>query len=250
VRHRRHPGPWPPDQVQRSRAVPRALGYPGRMDGDKEARRPLLSRPWGPVGILLASGALATVFAIVVGFGLAFEGLLLGGLPMAFVGIAGGPVLGAMLGLGLGLSLSAVVTRRAQQYAEEPEPARLPAILRAFPEGRVGRLSAWALALLLLASPFPLLWAGGLPPVTLVGLGGTALLSALCFLQCARCESFWPAIVVPLWPMLTLFAMSQLYPCWQASNAAWCGHMCDSPPAHHCGPGDFGAPQDHRGEDP
>jgi hypothetical protein len=155
--------------------------------------------------------AAMVAFALVVGAGMAFEGLLIGGFPMGLVGVHGGPALGASLGLGLTL--------------------RAP---RVFPAGVAGRLTAWGLALLLLASPYLLLSFGGLPPWTPARLVATAVLAATCFLQCARVGSFWPAIVLPLWPALTMSAMSFCEPCWQSSNAAWCGHACDAPPSADC----------------
>ncbi|EYF01805.1 hypothetical protein [Chondromyces apiculatus] len=188
----------------------------------------------GPARLLLSAAALALTFAVLVGFALGIEGLALGWV-MIHVGALGGAVLGAALGLGVALW-------RADRRTRPPRPLPLPWLSRAFPAGRAASRFAWVLALLLLASPYALLWKGGLPPLDALRLGVTALLAVLCFLQCARSGSFWPALVIPLWPVLTLHAMTHHYPCWQASNAAWCGHACDGPPDSPCGEEDFGVP--------
>jgi hypothetical protein len=213
----------------------------------EEGTPPSRSNLAGAAWAVLASGALAIAGAVIVGVALVMEGFLLGGFPMGFVAMSGGPVLGGALGLGLGLWM---IARRASRRAGQARAPRLSWILRAFPDGRAGALSAWALSLLLLASPYALLSVGGLPPDLPARIVVTALLAAICFLQCARRGSFWPALVLPLWPVLTVAAMGYFYPCWRASNAAWCGHMCDSPPGPRCRPGDFGTPRTSDGEPP
>jgi len=212
------------------------------MTNNREAPPPQPSRAWVTVRVALSSGASMIAFAVVIGAALTTEGFALS-FPMGLVGARGGPVLGAALGLGLSLQTPKAIARSRSA-------ARLSWILRSLPAGRAGALSAWALALLLLASPYALLSVGGLPPLTLSRLGVTGCLATLCFLQCARRRDFWPAIVLPLWPVLTLLAMSHHYPCWQSSNAGWCGHTCDSPAYPSCRDEDFGVPQTSRSEDP
>jgi hypothetical protein len=176
-----------------------------------------------------------------LGLGLAFgaEGMALSGFIGWEMGLAGGTVSGAVFGASLGLRCPRLCARRAKQ-ASPVSP--LPGPLRLFPGGRTGSALAWASTLLLVASPYVLLGFGLLPPWPPWRLVLTALLGTWSALQCARLGKFWPALLLPIWPVVALSALSAHFPCWRGSNAEWCGHMCDSPPAEHCTPRDFGTP--------
>lgn len=210
---------------------------------DARSHRPTSTRARRAARLFFACALGGALGAAAGAFVLTMLGLVLGGFIGAQIGYSGGPPLGAALGVSLGLAaLGKIERRRRRAGADAPPIAQDPILLRVFPEGRKGALISWALGALLLASPFALLRFGLLPPLSPFRLALTVLVGAGCFLQCARVRRFWPALALLAWPAAFMLAVDARFPCWQSSNAAWCGHACDGPPEAWCAPEDFGVP--------
>ncbi|HUJ62151.1 MAG TPA: hypothetical protein VLX92_26775 [Kofleriaceae bacterium] len=99
---------------------------------------------------------------------------------------------------------------------------------------------AWISVAAFVVSPFALLATGGLPPDVwwrdVVWLG----LLAIAVIACVRGRCWFVLAATPLWLVAVGLAMDAYYPCWPASNAAWCGHFCDDDPCS-CTSGAYGA---------